>query len=87
MIDSMRSTTEDDLQRGQAARADGDSQAAAEVLHRIAGGLGTLGAMGLVEQARTLMAQIDAAGVESCHADIEAFEQALRDYLASLQAT
>lgn len=43
--------------------------------------------MGLVEQARTLMAQIDAAGVESCHADIEAFEQALRDYLASLQAT
>ncbi|WP_258223853.1 Hpt domain-containing protein, partial [Stenotrophomonas sp. HMWF003] len=87
MIDSMRSTTEDDLQRSQAAREDSDSEVAVEVLHRIVGGLGTLGAMALADQARRVMEQIDAAGVDACHADIDAFEQALRAYLASLQAS
>ncbi len=87
MIDSMRSTTEDDLQRSRAAREDSDSEVAVEVLHRIVGGLGTLGAMALADQARRVMEQIDAAGVDACHADIDAFEQAVRAYLASLQAS
>lgn len=86
MIDSMRSTTEDDLQRAHAARADGDSEAAVDVLHRMVGGLGTLGAVALVEQARALMQQIDASGVDACHPGIDAFEQALRAYLDTLQA-
>ncbi|MCF7751303.1 transporter substrate-binding domain-containing protein [Bacillus subtilis subsp. subtilis] len=85
MIESMRSTTEDDLQRSQAARAGSDSEAAVEVLHRIVGGLATLGASALAEQARTLMQQVEEAGVDACHAAIDDFEQALRAYLASLQ--
>jgi two-component system sensor histidine kinase EvgS len=85
MIESMRSTTEEDLRRAQAARAQGDSDAVAEVLHRIVGGLGTLGAGALVEQARALMQQVGTQGVDACGEELERFDAALRDYLVALQ--
>ena len=86
LIDSMRTATEEDLQRGHAARQQGDSEAAVQVLHRIVGGLGTLGAGELAEQGRALMQQVDRHGVAAYSADIEAFEGLLRAYLDSLQA-
>lgn len=84
MIESMRSTTEEDLRRAQAARAQGDSDTVGEVLHRIVGGLGTLGAGVLVEQARSLMQQVGVHGVDACGEELERFDAALRTYLASL---
>ncbi|MNO00521.1 hypothetical protein D3C81_2204320 [compost metagenome] len=52
----------------------------------MAGGLGALGAGTLAGQARALMEQVEQHGVGACSAAIAGFEQALRDYLASLQA-
>lgn len=86
MIDSMRSATEDDLRHSRSALDADDSHAAAEALHRMAGGLGALGAGTLAVQARTLMEQVEREGVPACRDAIEGFEQALRAYLASLQA-
>jgi two-component system sensor histidine kinase EvgS len=86
MIQSMLSTTEDDLQRGQLARAQGDSATVGDVLHRIVGGLGTLGATTLAEQARALMQHVQEDGADACTAQLDAFEQDLRTYLALLQS-
>ncbi|WP_312316084.1 transporter substrate-binding domain-containing protein [Stenotrophomonas sp.] len=84
LIDSMRKATREDLGRGALAREQNDSNAAVEVLHRIVGGLGTLGAESLAAQARTLMQRIQVEGVAACAAGITAFEQALEAYLESL---
>jgi len=84
LIDSMREATADDLQRGRDARAQDDINTAVEVLHRIVGGLGTLGAEALAEQARALMQQIPEQGIAASAADIAAFETALQTYLDSL---
>ncbi|MFI8718778.1 ATP-binding protein [Stenotrophomonas sp. NPDC077464] len=84
LIDSMRQATTDDLQRGRQARDQGDANTAVEVLHRIVGGLGTLGAEALAEQARALMQQVPEQGLAASAADIEAFETALQEYLATL---
>ncbi len=84
LIESMRKATGEDLQRGLLAREQNDSNAAVEVLHRIVGGLGTLGAESLATQARALMQQIQNEGVAACAADITAFEHALEAYLQSL---
>ncbi|MNK07920.1 Virulence sensor protein BvgS precursor [compost metagenome] len=86
LIASMCSTTENDLHQSLSAREGGDSDAAVDVLHRMAGGLGALGAGTLAGQARALMEQVEQHGVGACSAAIAGFEQALRDYLASLQA-
>lgn len=84
LIESMRKATGEDLQRGLLAREQNDSNAAVEVLHRIVGGLGTLGAESLATQARGLMQQIQNQGVAACVADIAAFEESLEAYLHSL---
>jgi two-component system sensor histidine kinase EvgS len=86
LIDSMRQATTEDLRRGLEAREQGDSNTAVEVLHRIVGGLGTLGAETLAAQARALMQQIQAQGTAASAADITAFEHALQGYLDSLDA-
>jgi two-component system sensor histidine kinase EvgS len=84
LIDSMRQATTEDLRRGLEAREQGDSNTVVEVLHRIVGGLGTLGAETLAAQARALMQQIQAQGTAASAADITAFEHALQGYLDSL---
>ncbi|WP_315386445.1 response regulator [uncultured Stenotrophomonas sp.] len=84
LIDSMREATVDDLQRGREARAQQDINTAVEVLHRIVGGLGTLGAEALAEQARALMQQIPGQGIAASAGEIDAFERALQEYLDSL---
>ncbi|WP_314105910.1 Hpt domain-containing protein, partial [uncultured Stenotrophomonas sp.] len=84
LIDSMREATADDLQRGRAARAQDDVNTVVEVLHRIVGGLGTLGAEALAEQARTLMQDVPEQGLAATAAQIDAFEQALQAYLDRL---
>ncbi|WP_367344758.1 transporter substrate-binding domain-containing protein [Stenotrophomonas bentonitica] len=84
LIDSMREATIDDLQRGREARAQDDVNTAVEVLHRIVGGLGTLGAESLAEQARALMQQIPEQGIAASAGGIDAFERALQEYLNSL---
>jgi len=84
LIDSMRQATADDLQRGWEARDMGDSNTAVEVLHRIVGGLGTLGAEALATQARALMQRIPEQGLAASADDIRAFEDALQQYLISL---
>lgn len=86
LIESMRKATGEDLQRGLLAREQDDSNTAVEVLHRIVGGLGTLGAEALAMPARALMQQIQNEGVAACAAEIAAFEQALESYLKSLDA-
>ena len=62
----------------------GDSNTAVEVLHRIVGGLGTLGAEALATQARALMQRIPEQGLAASADDVRAFEDALQVYLASL---
>ncbi|WP_421568409.1 ATP-binding protein [Stenotrophomonas sp. PD6] len=84
LIDSMRQATTEDLRRGLEAREQGDSNTAVEVLHRIVGGLGTLGAEALAAQARVLMQQIQTEGTAASAPDITAFEHALQGYLDSL---
>jgi len=84
LIDSMRQATVDDLQRGQEARDQNDSNSAVEVLHRIVGGLGTLGAEALAAQARALMQQVPEQGLAASADAIIAFEEALKAYLDSL---
>jgi two-component system, NarL family, sensor histidine kinase EvgS len=84
LIDSMRTATEDDLRRGERAREQNDSNAAVEVLHRIVGGLGTIGAEPLALQARALMQRIPSHGLAECTDDILAFEHALQEYLERL---
>lgn len=84
LIDSMREATADDLQRGCAAREQDDANTAVEVLHRIVGGLGTLGAEALAEEARTLMQAIPEQGLATTAGAIIAFETNLQAYLDSL---
>jgi len=87
LIESLCTTSGQDLLRLQAALRDEQRLDAADVLHRLAGGLGTLGAQSLAVQARSLMDGVEVAGV-AAHADaIAAFDASLRTYLAHLQAS
>lgn len=86
LIDSMREATEADLLRGRSAVQAQDAAVLTDVLHRIAGGLGTLGADALAVQAQALMAQVKEVGTPAVEASLAAFERQLRDYLQALQA-
>lgn len=57
------------------------------VLHRLVGGLATLGADALALQARSLMERVDDEGVAAHAEAVSAFDAALRAYLVQLQAS
>jgi len=58
-----------------------------DVLHRLVGGLATLGADALAARARGLMDSVDEDGVAAHAGAISAFDAALRAYLVQLQAS
>ena len=87
LIESMCSTSEEDLARVDAALRDDDAPTLVDVLHRLVGGLGTLGAEPLATHARTLMEQIENDDLGPHAGEVLAFQQQLRAYLGALRAT
>ncbi len=87
LIDSLCTTSEEDLARLDAAVRDDARQATVDVLHRLVGALATLGADVLTTQARTLMERVDESGVATEAEAIATFAAALRAYLPQLQAS
>lgn len=85
MIDSIITTTEDDLKAMAAAFAEQNDAVYAERLHRIAGGLGAIGAEQLSEQARHLQLEVEATGMHSHGDDLASFRAALEQLLRQLQ--
>lgn len=87
LIESLCTTSEEDLVRLDAALGDDARQATIDVLHRLVGALATLGAEPLASQARTLMEQVEENGVAAQAGDVAGFASALRVYLLHLQAS
>lgn len=87
LIDSLCTASALDLVTLQAALNERAGPALVEVLHRLVGGLATLGAETLALQARNLMDSVDTDGVAAHAEAISAFDAALRDYLVQLQAS
>lgn len=87
LIEGLCTTSADDLVQLQAALHERAGPALVEVLHRMVGGLATLGADALAVQARGLMDRVDEDGVAVHAVAVSAFDTALRDYLVQLQAS
>ncbi|MEN4952146.1 transporter substrate-binding domain-containing protein [Stenotrophomonas sp. TWI819] len=87
LIESLCTASADDLVQLQAALEAQAGPALVDVLHRLVGGLATLGADALAARARGLMDSIDEDGVAAHAGAISAFDAALRAYLVQLQAS
>lgn len=87
LIDSLCTTSEEDLARLDAAVRDDARQATIDVLHRLVGALATLGADALATRARTLLEQVEQGGVAPQAGAIADFAAGLRAYLPQLQAS
>lgn len=87
LIESLCTASADDLVQLQAALEAQAGHALVDVLHRLVGGLATLGADALAARARGLMDSVDQDGVAAHAGAISAFDAALRAYLVQLQAS
>jgi two-component system sensor histidine kinase EvgS len=87
LIESLCTASADDLVQLQAALEAQAGPALVDVLHRLVGGLATLGADALAARARGLMDSVDEEGVAAHAGAISAFDAALRAYLVQLQAS
>ncbi|MEL3954312.1 ATP-binding protein [Stenotrophomonas bentonitica] len=87
LIESLCTASAEDLVKLQAALDAQAGPALVNVLHRLAGGLATLGADALALQARSLMERVDDEGVAAHAEAVSAFDAALRAYLVQLQAS
>ncbi len=87
LIESLCTASAEDLVKLQAALDAQAGPALVNVLHRLVGGLATLGADALALQARSLMERVDDEGVAAHAEAVSAFDAALRAYLAQLQAS
>ena len=87
LIESLCTASADDLVQLQAALEAQAGPALVDVLHRLVGGLATLGADALAARARGLMDSVDEDGVAAHAGAISAFDAALRAYLVQLQAS
>jgi len=87
LIESLCSASAEDLVQLQEALHERAAPALVDVLHRLVGGLATLGADALVVEARHLMDSIDDDGVAAHAEAVGAFDAALRAYLEQLQAS
>lgn len=87
LIESLCTASADDLVQLQSALEAQAGPALVDVLHRLVGGLATLGADALAARARGLMDSVDEDGVAAHAGAISAFDAALRAYLVQLQAS
>lgn len=87
LIESLCTASAEDLVKLQAALDAQAGPALVNVLHRLVGGLATLGADALALQARSLMERVDDEGVAAHAESVSAFDAALRAYLVQLQAS
>jgi len=87
LIESLCTASAEDLVKLQAALDAQAGPALVNVLHRLGGGLATLGADALALQARSLMERVDDEGVAAHAEAVSAFDAALRAYLVQLQAS
>lgn len=87
LIESLCTASAEDLVKLQAALDAQAGPALVNVLHRLVGGLATLGADALAVQARSLMERVDDEGVAAHAEAVSAFDAALRAYLVQLQAS
>jgi two-component system sensor histidine kinase EvgS len=87
LIESLCTASAEDLVKLQAALDAQAGPALVNVLHRLVGGLATLGADALALQARSLMERVDDEGVAAHAEAVSAFDAALRAYLVQLQAS
>ncbi len=87
LIESLSTASAEDLVKLQAALDAQAGPALVNVLHRLVGGLATLGADALALQARSLMERVDDEGVAAHAEAVSAFDAALRAYLVQLQAS
>lgn len=85
MIASIITTTEDDLQALAVALAEQNGAACAQRLHRIAGGLGAIGAEQLAEQARNLQLAIEENGIPPNGDELSLITAALAGLLRELR--
>ncbi|HEV7272161.1 ATP-binding protein [Pseudoxanthomonas sp.] len=83
MVGSLATATQADMRAAHAALAEGDRTRAAEHLHRMAGGLGAVGATGLATRARTLQARLEATDAPLPVEEVAAFLDALSAGLAA----
>ncbi|MNV12262.1 Autoinducer 2 sensor kinase/phosphatase LuxQ [compost metagenome] len=86
MIASIVDTTQDDLQALDAAARTQDDTIVADRLHRIAGGLGAVGADMLSNRARDLQYAVEADGTAAHDIELVALCTAVEHYLQHLQA-
>lgn len=87
LIESLCTASAEDLVTLQAALDAQAGPALVNVLHRLVGGLATLGADALALQARSLMERVDDEGVAAHAEAVSAFDAALRAYLVQLQVS
>lgn len=87
LIESLCTASAEDLVKLQAALDAQAGPALMNVLHRLVGGLATLGVDALALQARSLMERVDDEGVAAHAEAVSAFDAALRAYLVQLQAS
>lgn len=85
MIASIVDTTDADLQAMEAATRMQDAATVADRLHRIAGGLGAVGAEALANRARDLQYRIEADGTAVHETELVALCAAVKQYLKQLQ--
>ncbi|MBD3826384.1 PAS domain-containing hybrid sensor histidine kinase/response regulator [Stenotrophomonas sp.] len=81
----MQTTTQADLSGLIRATAGGDAQAVNACLHRMAGGLGVVGARRLGKQARGLMRALEEAPLVDSRAGLDRFSAGVERYLAGLR--
>ena len=86
LIQSMCTTSDEDLAELEAAMAADDAARTLDVLHRLIGGLATLGAEPLANQARAVMETIERDRHPLPRAVLQAFVSELRRYLDTLRA-
>lgn len=86
MVDSLQAATRGDLAALDAAIAAGDPAGCGDGLHRIAGGLGAIGAGELARAGRTLQEAVERDGVTAHLEDLRAFRTALETCLTRLLA-
>lgn len=86
MIVSIVATTQEDLQAMDVAIAAQDDAACADRLHRIAGGLGAVGAEDDADWARELQAAVEADGIVAHDEEWTTFRTAVMKYLKELQS-
>jgi two-component system sensor histidine kinase EvgS len=86
MLDSLIATTREDIAALDAAVESADPAEVHERLHRIAGGVGVVGAESLADRARDLMVAIHANGIAPSSGDLENFRATTKDFIERLAA-